>query len=102
MDPIIERFIEVWGTPLRGQRLWEGWHTVLGDNASIIEQLAQTESEERGITLEEAQARLAIEKFAQDRGFDYVTKILHQHEAEKLRAARTLQPMAGAARKKKK
>jgi hypothetical protein len=101
MDPIIERFIEVWGTPLRGRRLWEAWLTALGDNAEIIEQLAQTESEERGIPLEEAQARMAIEKFAQDRGYDYVTKILHQHEADQLRASRTLQPMASASRKKK-
>lgn len=102
MDPLIERFIEVWGTPERGRRLWQEWRDVLGErNSGVLDTLAQLEIDTSGLSLEDAQNRLALQKFAEDRGSGYVLKVLRHHDAQALRATHTLKTMVVAKAKKR-
>ncbi len=103
MDAVTERFLALWGTPERGRRLWDEWHAAFGESASVLDTMAEVEAETVGIPLEQAQEKMALEKFVEDRGSEYIAKWLHQHDAEQLRQSRSLKPMAAnsAARKKK-
>ena len=101
MDAITERFLALWGTPERGRRLWDEWHAAFGDSAGVLDTMADVEAETSGIPLAEAQEQMALRKFVEDRGPDYIVKWLHQHDAEQLRQARTLKPMDVTGRKKK-
>jgi hypothetical protein len=102
LDPLIEKLIEVWGTPERGERLWQEWLVALGDlGPSILDRMVEVESEERGISVDEARHRLAIEKMVQDRGLDHAAKLLHHYDAAVLRASHTLKPMRSAAKKRR-
>ncbi len=102
MDAIIQRFVEVWGTPERGDRLWQAWRAAFEEDAvGILDRMAEAEAETTGLPLEEAQRRMAIVKFAEDRGYEFVAKVLQQHDSEELRATQTLKPMSLGGRKKR-
>ena len=82
--------------------MWDEWHTAFGESASVLDTMAEVEAETGGISLAQAQEKMALDKFVEDRGPEYITKWLHQHDAEQLRQARTLKPMTNSVGRKKK
>jgi len=101
MDAITERFLAVWGTPERGERLWLEWRGAFVEGAEhMLDTMAEVEAETCGLPIEEARHKLALEKFARDRGPAYMQKILQQHDAELMNAQRSLKPMGGVKKRK--
>jgi hypothetical protein len=94
-SPVFEQFLTVWGTPARGRDLWEEWYGVLSeDGKEVLNNLAEASAETRSISLEEAQRRMAVEKFLMDRGGEaYAVEYLRQREAREIAAKKPLQPM---------
>lgn len=101
--PLFEQFLAVWGTPARGKDLWDIWYRMQPDaGRSILDLLAQQNASEQEISLDEAQRRMAVEKFVMDRGGEpFVAEFITQWRARQLAARRPLQPMAIGRKKKR-
>jgi len=96
-ETAIERFARLYGTPERGARLWSQWmESQTETTRGVMENVAGTVAEERGISLEDARTFLAIQKLIEDRGVKFVEKFLKEHDAAAMSAGRTLRPMASA------
>jgi hypothetical protein len=92
---LFEQFLKVWGTPERGEQLWQQWYDAQVETGrAVLDHLVEQTVEERNISPEEARRRLAIEKFLNDRGVDYAVKFVNGYKAKLLTASRPLQPMA--------
>ncbi|MFM7322384.1 MAG: hypothetical protein ACKO5K_12790 [Armatimonadota bacterium] len=93
----VERFARLYGTPERGARLWSQWmETQTETTRGVMENVAATVAEERGISIDEARTFLAIQKLLEDRGPAFVTKFLREHDNAEMQSGRTLRPMAAA------
>jgi len=91
----VERFARLYGTPERGARLWSQWmESQTETTRGVMENVAVTVAEERGLSIEEARTFLAIQKLLEDRGPAFVTKFLREHDLAELQSGRALRPMA--------
>lgn len=98
-DALLERFVEMYSQAHeRSARYWRQWTTTLPPlSREVVEGLATTLAEERGLSLEQAQARVAAEKVAGDMGIEWVRGWLAERdERQKKRefaASRSFLPM---------
>ena len=98
-DALLERFVDAYASAQeRSARYWRQWTTALPTlSREVVEGLAQTLSEERGIPLERAQALVAAEKVAGDMGVTWVGEWLAEHDERQRKrefsAGRLFQPM---------
>ena len=105
-DVLLTRFIENYSQAQeRSARYWKQWMRLLGDlPKQVIEGMAQDLAESEGISLTQAQNRLAAEKIATDMGEEWVSNWLVDYDArakqrERL-AQKSLQPLALKSKKK--
>ena len=98
-DALLERFVETYSQAReRSARYWRQWTTVLPAlSREVVEGLAQTVAEERGLPLEQAQARVAAEKVAGDMGVEWVREWLAEQDKRQRKreaaASRSFLPM---------
>jgi hypothetical protein len=105
-DALLTRFVEAYsGAQERGARYWRQWTGLLGElPRQVVEGMAQDLAASEGISLAQAQARLAAEKLAADMGEEWVQGWLSEHESrakerERL-AQKPLQPLVLKSKKK--
>jgi hypothetical protein len=95
-----EQFLLVWGTPERAAILWEEWYGQQAESGkAVLETLVAQTQQEQGISEEEAQRRLAVEKYLNDRGIDTAVKFLQSYKSRMLKTGKPLQPMTLRKRK---
>lgn len=98
-DALLERFVETYSQAHeRSARYWRQWTSALPAlSREVVEGLAKTMAEERGVPLELAQARVAAEKVAGDMGIAWVQAWLAEHDQRQRKrefaASRSLLPM---------
>ncbi|MGC4046500.1 MAG: hypothetical protein QM758_22130 [Armatimonas sp.] len=105
-DVLLSRFVESYSSAQeRGARYWKQWMRMLGElPRQVIEGMAQDLATSEGISLAQAQSRLAAEKIANDMGEAWVRDWLSDYEAkskerERL-AQKPLQPLTLKSKKK--
>jgi hypothetical protein len=89
LETPFEQFARLYGAEGRGLLLWQQWMDVLPEmNRSAMERIAVDQAEAHNISLEEVQARLALQKYLEDNpGF------LDSYLKEQFAKSRTLKPM---------
>jgi hypothetical protein len=89
LETPFEQFARLYGGEGHGKLLWEKWMASLPEmNRSAMERIATDQAEAHHISLEEVQARLALQKFLEDNpGF------LDAYLKEQFVQSRALKPM---------
>lgn len=99
---IAEQFLKIWGTPERGEILWNFWYKAQPEGSrGFLDMMADNLVSEIGCTLEEAHTRLAVDKFLSDQGPNVATNYVDSYKARKLRNSRSLKPLQLAKKRKK-
>jgi len=99
-DVLLSRFVEAYSSAQeRGARYWKQWMRMLGElPRQVVEGMAQDLATSEGISLAQAQGRLAAEKIASDMGEAWVRDWLKDFEAKaerrEFQAQKPLQPLA--------
>lgn len=104
-DVLLPRFIEAYSSAQeRGARYWKQWTRMLGElPRQVVEGMAQDLATSEGISLAQAQNRLAAEKIASDMGEQWVRDWLSEYEAKTKERERLAQkPLQPLTIKKKK
>ncbi len=93
-----ERFVTLYGTPETIARLWDQWMaTQTPTSIAFLEKALADSAEAHKMPLEEARARLVLEKLVEDRGPRFVEKFLREQGV----ASKTLKPMTLSKRSKR-
>lgn len=93
-ETLLERFARIYGTPERGRQLWAQWMgTQTPTTRAVMEKVAETTAEERGITIEEARTFLSLQKLLEDRGVPFAEKFLRDQALSAMKAGRQLRPL---------
>jgi hypothetical protein len=98
LETPFEQFARLFGAEGQGLLLWHQWMEILPEmNRSAMERIAKDQAEAHSLSLEEVQARLALQKYLEDNpGF------LDSYLKEQFVQSRALKPMALNQGKKKK
>jgi hypothetical protein len=100
--PVAEQFLRIWATPGRGEVLWNFWYRAQPEGSrGFLDMMVENLVTERGLSVEEARTRLAVEKFLSDRGANLAVNYVNTYKARKLRNSRPLKPLQLAKKRKK-
>jgi|GEM_PF-941397 hypothetical protein len=100
--PVFEQFLLIWGTPERGKLLWEAWLSSHNETTrQMLNAMATDQAQQLGVSLEEMQTRMAVEKMITDRGINLAANYIDRYKVRKLKNSRTLKPLVLGKKRKR-
>ncbi|GAB4462151.1 MAG: hypothetical protein OHK0029_28490 [Armatimonadaceae bacterium] len=100
--PPLEQFYQIWATPQRGEILWKAWLRTQPEVAQdMLKAMATDRAATDGISEEEAQTRLAVEKLISDQGTAMFLNYVDSYKTRKFKVSRALKPMNPTRKRKR-